>query len=412
MSTSSIRNKRFFYLLIAQTFSIASVTAASVVITFAVLAHGGDVTSVGLSLAMESGSLVVALLIGGVLADRHGRRRIAILANVIRAVSTGALTILLLVFHPDTITIGVCGAIFGFGSGLYIPTITGLINDLVEPSQLQSANGVRASLEAIGQSSGPALVGAGIAAFSPFAGALILFMMMVAGLFALVRIGELPKGSASGGSMLGDLRDGWNELVAQDWAWKMILGYTFLHLVTFGPLFVLGPLVMSAHGSGAASWGVLLGVEGVGSLAGAIFGMRIQTSFPLRNAVIASLFASVVFFTLAYSLPFVYIAGGMFLSGAAFGFFGVVWETHLQLSFPSASLSRISAYDYMGSLALYPVGQILAGVIAPIVGISVTLVISGVFMIALSIPLLKTKSIWSARKPAYELEVDHHPLAA
>jgi TRAP-type uncharacterized transport system fused permease subunit len=53
--------------------------------------------------------------------------------------------------------------------------------------------------------------------------------------------------------------------------------------------------------------------------------------------------------------------------------FNTLWETTLQRHVPPASLSRVSAYDWCGSLALDPIGRGLAGPVAVTVGLSSTL---------------------------------------
>ena len=63
------------------------------------------------------------------------------------------------------------------------------------------------------------------------------------------------------------------------------------------------------------------------------------------------------------------------LAGAALGLFLVWWETTLAEQIPPAALSRVSAYDWMGSLGLLPVGLLLAGPISAAIGERETLLI-------------------------------------
>jgi MFS family permease len=52
------------------------------------------------------------------------------------------------------------------------------------------------------------------------------------------------------------------------------------------------------------------------------------------------------------------------------GLFNTLWETTLQQHVPPASLSRVSAYDWFGSLLCDPLGLALAGVVAAGIGMS------------------------------------------
>jgi len=48
----------------------------------------------------------------------------------------------------------------------------------------------------------------------------------------------------------------------------------------------------------------------------------------------------------------------------------VLWETTLQEQIPPETLSRVSAFDLMGSLAFYPLGTVVVGPIAAVIGVA------------------------------------------
>jgi hypothetical protein len=50
-----------------------------------------------------------------------------------------------------------------------------------------------------------------------------------------------------------------------------------------------------------------------------------------------------------------------------------VWESTLQRHVPAESLSRVSSYDWFGSLAFYPLGLAIWGPVAGVIGISTSL---------------------------------------
>jgi hypothetical protein len=51
----------------------------------------------------------------------------------------------------------------------------------------------------------------------------------------------------------------------------------------------------------------------------------------------------------------------------------VLWDTAMQTRVPPAALSRVSSFDWMGSLALLPAGFALAGPLAEVVGVDAVL---------------------------------------
>src|SRR5260221_1426950 len=58
------------------------------------------------------------------------------------------------------------------------------------------------------------------------------------------------------------------------------------------------------------------------------------------------------------------------VSGAGIAVFGTLWDTTLQQHIPEAVLSRVSAYDWLGSVALIPLGYALTGPLASTLGIT------------------------------------------
>ena len=53
-----------------------------------------------------------------------------------------------------------------------------------------------------------------------------------------------------------------------------------------------------------------------------------------------------------------------FATGFGFSLLMIWWETALARHIPASALSRVSAWDWMGSLALLPVGFLAAGPLA------------------------------------------------
>ena len=76
---------------------------------------------------------------------------------------------------------------------------------------------------------------------------------------------------------------------------------------------------------------------------------------------------------LALRAPVIAIAAAQAAGGLAIGFFGAVWQTTLQQQVPEEALSRVSAWDWMGSFAFMPLGFVLAGPVSEQIGISTTL---------------------------------------
>jgi hypothetical protein len=81
------------------------------------------------------------------------------------------------------------------------------------------------------------------------------------------------------------------------------------------------------------------------------------------------------------------------LDGAALTLFNVFWFTALQREIPSPELCRVSSWDYLGSLALQPVGLALSGPIAVAIGVSTTLYAAAGLFAVLLLAVLATPAV-------------------
>jgi hypothetical protein len=74
-----------------------------------------------------------------------------------------------------------------------------------------------------------------------------------------------------------------------------------------------------------------------------------------------------------------------------------LWLTVLQSNVPEHALSRVSSYDWLGSLVFLPVGYMLAGPVAESVGIAETLVFAAVWSLASTLVVLSLEPIRGLR---------------
>ncbi len=61
--------------------------------------------------------------------------------------------------------------------------------------------------------------------------------------------------------------------------------------------------------------------------------------------------------------------------------FAVLWYTTLQQKVPAHMLSRVSAYDHLGSIALAPLGIVVAGFLFELIGYRTTLWVAAIRVI-------------------------------
>jgi MFS family permease len=169
-------------------------------------------------------------------------------------------------------------------------------------------------------------------------------------------------------SFVTDLRDGWVAFRSRRWVWALV-GYFAVANMVWGAWSALGPTVAEGDLGGAAVWGTILGAVGVGALAGSLLATRARPHRPLLLvAAMEGLFCLPLAF-LAAAAPAVLLGVAAFLSGVGLMLGNSVWESTLQRNIPDESLSRVSAYDWFGSFAFYPLGLALWGGLAGAIGV-------------------------------------------
>lgn len=122
-------------------------------------------------------------------------------------------------------------------------------------------------------------------------------------------------------------------------------------------------LVFAVLGLGGtpSEGGLVLAVLGIGALLGGVVAVRARPARPLVVVAAVGLAFSVPLACLAAGAPAAVLAAGALPTGMATMVGNSVWESTLQRHIPADQLSRVSAYDWFGSMAFAPLGLILGG---------------------------------------------------
>ena len=341
-----------------------------IALTFAVFQLGGGAGQVSTVLAVETAPMAVLLLIGGVISDRLPRRLVMFGADVLRCGTEGLLAVLLLTHHAGLLGMMILAAMIGAGDAFFSPGRSGLIPQLVAPKELQLANAMIATSGALAAILGPALGGLLVGFAGPGWAIGVDASSYAVSATCLLLIRVPPQSVDRAVSFTRQLVTGWVEFWSRRWLWTIVVQFALLHLLTIGPIFVLGPLAFRQAPEGAAVWGMLLGALGAGALVGGLIAMRIRPRYPLRLALCVLLLFAVVPAALATRLPFAAALAAFFVGGVSLSTFGVLWNTTLQREVPTEVLSRVSAYDTFGSVCLLPAGYVIAAPLAGALGLS------------------------------------------
>ncbi|PJE97875.1 MFS transporter [Streptomyces carminius] len=349
-------------------------SGALIAAAFAVLALGGDGTDVGLVAAARTVPLVAFLLVGGAVADRLPRHRVMVAANVLNCASQGVFAALVLSGDALLWQMAVLSALGGTGHAFFAPAAEGMVLASVGGGQAARAFAVfRMGVNgaAIG---GAALGGALIAAVGPgWVLAVDAAAFAVAGaLRAFLDLRGMPEREAGGG-LLGDLRDGWREVAGRPWLWAVVAQFSVVNAVVAAAEAVYGPQVAAEHLGGARPWGLALAAFGAGTVLGGLLMTRWRPRRILLTGALCVFPLALPSAALAVPLSAGWLAAVMFATGVALEVFGVTWMLALHQEVPEEKFSRVSAYDWLGSVALVPVATAAAGPVEAAVGRSAAL---------------------------------------
>ena len=145
---------------------------------------------------------------------------------------------------------------------------------------------------------------------------------------------------------------------------------------------VLGATIAKQSLGGAGAWAIIISSLSAGSVLGSLAALHLRPGRPLCVAAIGLGALALPNAALAVSLPASAVAACALFAGAGIMLANTLWETALQRHIPAAALSRVSAYDWFGSMAFAPVGYAIAGPIGAAVGLATALWVIAAFFAA------------------------------
>jgi len=377
-----LRVRNFRLLFAGRTISFFGTNVVPIALAFAVLDLTGSATDTGLVFAARTLAQISTLLVGGVIADRLPRQQVMIgsdLANLAVQVTMGAL---LVTGHARLWHLVALQLVGGAATAFHSPASAGLVPQTVPGPLLQQANAymgvARYSANVLGAAAGGALV-----ATIGSGWAILLDGATYATSAALLGAMALPLAARTAGAtnFLRELREGWDAFTEHTWMWLTTLWISLYFVVTYAPFFVLGPYIAKHSLGGASAWAQVVTGEAIGALAGGLAGLRIRPRRPLLTIGPLFTITAIQSVLLALTAPATVIAVGAALSGFAFAFGTVIWDTTAQTKIPRDRISRVSAYNWMGAMAFLPAGYAIAGPVADLIGMRTTLWIGAVWIV-------------------------------
>jgi len=380
---AALREPEFRKLFLGQATSIVGVMFTVVALPFAVLEIGGTATDIGIVEAANLVPLAVFLLIGGVWADRLPRQKVMLVADFLRFGLQCATAALLITGAAEVWHLAVLQVGMGVCEAFFRPAAVGLIPQVVSAARLQQANALSGLVMSLSITLGAVFAGLLVAAVGPGWGIGIDGLTYLVSAWFLLRLrpaafrGRLepaaPAAGPGGPGFIRDLAAGWREFTSHTWLWVMVAGVSMFLFAVDGPIQVLGPIIARDVYDGARTWGFTSAAMGIGQIAGGLLSLRWRPRRPMLVIAAGMSLAAAPVALLAMEAPVWTLYVSLALMGVEWGLYDPFWTTCMQRVVAPDMISRVSSYDYLGSLAFYPAGLALAGPLADAFGISTVL---------------------------------------
>ncbi len=383
-------------LVTGQTISMFGDGVANVALTLLVLDTTHSVAKLAWFATARMTPLVLLLLVGGAIVDRHARRTLLLISDLARGALTGGLVVLLATGSLRFWQLLVFAILFGTFDAIFTPAMSAMTPEIVPEHLLGAMNAVRPlSNNVVGGIIGPA-VGGLVAAWSTTAAMAIDTATFVASAVALVLMRPTPKPTrVAASTMIHEIKEGVGYVRATNWIWTTLTAVTLGNALLFTPMNVLIPFFLRHNLHAAkvtvgyffAAYGLAGGIGALVSGSLAIPRRRIRAMWIAWTAANSVL---LVFGLVTHSWE-VFLVPLVTAPGIIYG--NVVWESMLQAVVPRELLGRVSSVDWFVSLGLAPVGLVFAGYVSSLVGVRVYFVGAAIVSTVPGLIILASKRI-------------------
>ena len=374
----ALRHRNFQYFFAGQFISLTGTWMQTVAQSWLVYRMTGSVILLG---AVGFASQIPVLLLapfGGTAADRFDRRRILLITQSWAMLLAGTLAALTLtgtiqIWHLILIAVG-----FGVGNAFDIPARQAFVSDMVAREDLINAIALNSSMFNGARIVGPAIAGILVAAVGEgwcFLGNSVSYVAVLTSLLAM-KIAPTVRRELK--SPFTEIKEGFTYVATTPPIRALLL---MLGLVSLAgtPYAVLMPVFANdLLGGDSGTLGFLMGCSGIGALAAALTLASRKHVFGLGKWVAAActgLGASLIAFSFSRSVPL----SALVLVPVGFSMMTEMASSNtlVQAMVPDQLRGRVMSVYSMMFMGLAPIGSLLAGTAAGIIGPAQTVAVGG-----------------------------------
>ncbi|MFI9240354.1 MFS transporter [Streptomyces sp. NPDC053079] len=399
---SVLRDTAFLRLWAGTTASGLATWALPFVLGLAVLHRDLGAAGLGLLLAARTAGFLIAVAVGGVLADRHSRRAVVLWSALAAAVAAPLLAAGL---GRSLVLMTAAAALAGAGQGACRPAFQALTAETVAPERRQQANAAMTMAVRSATLTGPALT-ALLAAFLD-----VSTLLLGIGLLWLVAALVPGKGAAAvnlaadpapRAGFRAEFVEGIREARRHPWFLAGLAALVAVIALGYSATSVALPLISRDRYDTQWVLAAAMTAYTVGALGGALVIAR-RRPRSQGWAAFAGLGAYGVA-PLSLMLPVhpVVVVAAYAVAGIGIELFNVPWFTATQREVAPEKLARVSSLDFLVSYGLAPVGLALIAPAIDAFGVTPVLAVcaAACFLVPAAAALVPTARHFARTAPA------------
>ena len=397
------RNFRRFYT--GYVTSLLGSSMSTVAIAWAVLDSGASATGLGFVFAANVVPQVLLMPLAGAIADRLGRRRVMLAADLLRCAAQASMAAALFAGRPSLWLFVLLAWLGGMGTAFFTPALDALTVEIAPSEQLANANALYGLAGSATRIAGPALGGILVA----FAGSAVVvatdaasFAVSVLAL-SLLQIPRTPPsrasapGPAARRTLRGDMAEGWADFRSRTWLWVVSVQFAFFNLITWAPWMLLGPVIGREYLGGAAVWGAIMAVQGAGAIAAGLGSLGRRPRRPMVIATIGTFCYALPDIPMALHAAAPWVAAAAFCCGAGSAVFNTFASTATQQQVPPEMLARVNSLTLVPAYGIGVIGYAIDGPLASVLGTGVVFGIGAVYGLLSSAAVLAVPDVRAVR---------------
>lgn len=405
-----LEHRSFRLLWVGQTVSGFGNSIRAVAMPFQLLALGASPLELGITIAINTVSSLVFLLVGGAVADRLPRRNVIVASDIAGGAIAAGVALLSAAGQLRVEHIYLAAAGLGAADAFLSPAYSAMIPELVPENILRAGNATRLLGRSVARIVGPGVGGAIVALSGPALAFGVDAMTFIFSFLTLLLVHPQLQAPGRAASVLREVREGLGHVLSVPWLWTTMLYFMVVNVAYAGQSGVVTPLlVRDRMGGDGGLYGLIISCYGVGTIVASIVVAQLAIRRPGRVMFAFEILAAVSVIAIGAlpSAPAVMISMG--LMGVGLSSSTVIWQSLLQHHVPGRLIGRVSSIDLLGNSVINPLGPLLAAaLVASSLGPSGTFIVTGAYALALAVIGLLVSPI----RRFIEIATPRHPPRA